>query len=50
LLYGPRDVLANLDERRAGRSGNWEHHVAVEQQIKSQTEAESQNLTSRPES
>lgn len=32
LLYGPRDILQKLDERVAGSSGNWEHHVAVDQQ------------------
>lgn len=40
LLYGPRNVLANLDERRAGSRGNWEHHLAVEQQVKSKAETE----------
>ena len=33
LMYGPRAVLENLDERRAGSEGNWEHHKAVEQQL-----------------
>ena len=33
LMYGPRATLADLDERRAGRDGNWEHHVAVENQF-----------------
>lgn len=32
LLYGPRDVLEKLDQRGAGSDGNWEHHVAVDQQ------------------
>ena len=44
LLYGPRDILARLDERRAGRDGNWEHHVAVEQQfVNEQRDRESRN-------
>lgn len=38
LIYGPRNVLANLDERRAGRQGNWEHHLTLEKQHKIQTE------------
>ncbi len=33
LLYGPRETLAGLDERRAGSAGNWEHHKAVEEQV-----------------
>lgn len=40
LLYGTRSVLSNLDERRAGSHGNWEHHVAVEKQHKNQAEEE----------
>lgn len=31
VLYGRQDIIANLDERRAGSSGNWEHVKAVEQ-------------------
>ena len=31
VLYGHQDTIANLDERRAGHSGNWEHVKAVEQ-------------------
>lgn len=34
LLYGPRQVLQKLDQRSAGSGGNWEHHVAVDQQRK----------------
>lgn len=33
LLYGRRDVVANLDERRRGASGNWEHHKAIDKQM-----------------
>lgn len=33
LLYGPGSVLSGLDQRRSGHSGNWEHHIAVEQQV-----------------
>ena len=32
ILYGPRQVLADLDERRAGSRGNWKHYVATERQ------------------
>ncbi|QDU09800.1 TrkA C-terminal domain-containing protein [Gimesia aquarii] len=32
LLYGKADILKNLDERRTGASGNWEHHKAVDEQ------------------
>lgn len=32
ILYGPRPILADLDERRAGSHGNWKHHVATERQ------------------
>ena len=49
LLYGPRDVVASLDERRAGREGNWEHHVAVEQQVKTQQEQRTQISTTNDE-
>lgn len=34
LLYGRGEVLANLDERRQGARGNWDHHKAVDQQKK----------------
>lgn len=32
LLYGPAEVLENLDDRRAGSSGNWDHVKAVDRQ------------------
>ena len=32
LLYGKASVLKNLDERRTGAAGNWEHHKAVDDQ------------------
>lgn len=32
LLYGPRATLANLDRRRRGSDGNWEHYKAVDKQ------------------
>ncbi|MHC2068770.1 TrkA C-terminal domain-containing protein [Bremerella sp. T1] len=38
ILYGPRDILTNLDERRAGSTGNWDHHKAVDRQLKAQRE------------
>lgn len=34
IMYGPRHTLADLDERRAGSRGNWDHHKAVDEQIK----------------
>lgn len=33
LVYGHRDTLASLDERRAGTRGSWEHVEAVTQQV-----------------
>lgn len=33
ILYGQRDVLMNLDERRAGSTGNWDHYKAVDKQL-----------------
>lgn len=38
ILYGQRDVLMNLDERRAGSRGNWDHHRAVDKQLQAQRE------------
>lgn len=38
ILYGPNEVLANLDEREAGAGGNWDHHRAVDKQLKTQAE------------
>ncbi|WDI44381.1 TrkA C-terminal domain-containing protein [Bremerella sp. P1] len=38
ILYGQRDVLMNLDERRAGSRGNWDHHRAVDKRIQVQLE------------
>ena len=32
LMYGPRDLLADLDERPPGSTGNWKHHKAVDKQ------------------
>ena len=32
LMYGPRDVLSELDQRQIGSAGNWEHHKAVDHQ------------------
>lgn len=32
LIYGRQPVLSNLDERRSGARGNWDHHKAVDQQ------------------
>ncbi|QDV17514.1 TrkA-C domain protein [Gimesia panareensis] len=36
LLYGKASVLQNLDERRSGAAGNWEHHKAVDDQQRSE--------------
>lgn len=36
LLYGKANVLRNLDERRSGAAGNWEHHKAVDEQKRSE--------------
>jgi len=36
LLYGKAEVLRNLDERRNGAEGNWEHHKAVDEQQRSE--------------
>lgn len=49
ILYGQRDVLMNLDERRAGSRGNWDHHKAVDKTLQAQREQaelekESENL------
>lgn len=38
ILYGPRELLTNLDERRAGSRGNWDHHKAVDKQLQAQRE------------
>lgn len=43
ILYGPRATLQRLDERRAGRDGNWDHHRAVDHQR--QSEADRSGLT-----
>ncbi|PQO36673.1 potassium transporter TrkA [Blastopirellula marina] len=40
ILYGPSEILMNLDERRAGSSGNWDHHKAVDRHLKVQREQE----------
>lgn len=40
LLYARQDVLADLDDRRTGASGNWDHVKAVEKQMKLEAEAE----------
>lgn len=41
LLYGRLEDVENLDERRAGAAGNWDHHKAVDRQhrrMQSETE------------
>jgi hypothetical protein len=40
LLYGHQDALSNLDERRRGALGNWEHHKAVNRQLELEQEAQ----------
>lgn len=32
LLYGRQEVISNLDERRGGAEGNWEHFKSIEKQ------------------
>jgi hypothetical protein len=49
LLYGPRSVLASLDDRRAGSQGNWEHHLAVEKQLRIHTEEEQRIVAAEAE-
>ncbi len=48
LLYGRQEVIANLDERRSGASGNWEHHKAIGKQI--QIEREEEEELQQPDS
>ena len=33
IMYGPREVLDNLDERCKGSAGNWDHYKAVDRQM-----------------
>ncbi|MEZ6046383.1 MAG: TrkA C-terminal domain-containing protein [Planctomycetaceae bacterium] len=49
LLYGQAPTLKNLDERRKGALGNWEHHKAVEhqQQILMHSQEESAGETAQ---
>lgn len=48
ILYGPRDILADLDQRRADRVGNLKHEKAVDEQEKTQQrELESQARVER---
>ena len=42
ILYGPSEVLTNLDQRRGGSKGNWDHHRAVDRRIREQMEQEEQ--------
>lgn len=42
ILYGPSEVLTNLDQRRGGSTGNWDHHRAVDRRIREQMEQEEQ--------
>lgn len=44
ILYGPSEILMNLDERRAGSSGNWDHHKAVDRHLQAKREQEEQEL------
>lgn len=50
LIYGRGEVLSNLDERRKGARGNWDHHKSVDQQKKfelaeQQAEKEAENAS-----
>ncbi|MBI1249473.1 potassium transporter TrkA [bacterium] len=38
IMYGPREVLNNLDERCKGSAGNWDHYKAVDRQMQMQRE------------
>lgn len=48
LLYGQAASLKNLDNRRTGSEGNWEHYKAVENQKKMESE-ERKQLEEGPE-
>ncbi|MCA9040876.1 MAG: TrkA C-terminal domain-containing protein [Planctomycetaceae bacterium] len=50
LLYGQAKTLQNLDERRKGAEGNWEHHKAVEQQQQILIEQEEIEPSDSPQS
>ncbi|QDU62011.1 TrkA-C domain protein [Planctomycetes bacterium Pan216] len=38
ILYGPKEILENLDRRRQGSAGNWDHHKAVDKQREKEAE------------
>ena len=40
IMYGPSEVLTDLDERRAGSDGNWDHHKAVNKRRQMEVEEE----------
>ncbi len=42
ILYGPRQVLADLDERRSGSQGNWKHFVSAEDHHRVEAEEDRQ--------
>lgn len=42
LLYGRQEVITNLDERRGGAEGNWEHFKSIERQAKVEQEQRTQ--------
>jgi len=44
LLYGRAEIVENLDERRRGAEGNWEHHKAVDRQRRIEQEELQQTL------
>jgi hypothetical protein len=48
VLYGPRRVLADLDQRRTGSRGNWRHYLATEKQLETEAK-EDRQLTSGPD-
>lgn len=37
-LYGPAELIAGVDQRRAGAGGNWDHHKAVDRQLRVEAE------------
>ncbi|RCS52771.1 potassium transporter TrkA [Bremerella cremea] len=49
IMYGPSDILMNLDERRAGSSGNWDHHKAVDRHLQVKREQEEIERTTEQE-
>ncbi|HVX60283.1 MAG TPA: TrkA C-terminal domain-containing protein [Pirellulales bacterium] len=51
ILYGHKELLCDLDQRRAGAAGNHEHHAAVarQEEIESREAAVSEGKATEPE-